>query len=120
MYFNQASSHITIDFTVIKNHRFREETKHYLKRRLLSNDLTWGSASNYMSFIPPFLDFIFTLEPDWNNLVMLTRRHIEKYLEKLIKEVKIKQRVTNSRHHIIKSVSAFKKFFRDYKRFIGI
>lgn len=112
VYFNQASSHTTIDFTVIKNLRFREETKQYLKRRLLSNDLTWGSAKNYMSFIPPFLDFIFTIEPDWNNLIKLTRSHIEKYLEKLNKEVKIKQRVTNSRHHIIKSVSAVIKFLQ--------
>jgi integrase len=79
---------------------------------LLSNDLSWGSARNYMCFIPPFLDFIFTMEPDWNNLVMLTRSHIEKYLEKLNKEVKVKQRVTNSRHHIIKSVSAVKKFLQ--------
>lgn len=112
VYFNQAASHTKMDFTAIKNMRFREETKQYLKRRLLSNDLTWGSARNYLNCIPSFLDFIFSLEPDWDNLTKLTRNHIEKYLEQLNKDLKDNQRVTNSRHYIIKAVSLVKKYLQ--------
>ncbi|MGE7637643.1 tyrosine-type recombinase/integrase [Peribacillus frigoritolerans] len=112
VYFNQAASQTKMDFTAINNMRFREETKKYLKRRLLSNDLTWGSARNYLNCIPAFLDFIFSLEPDWDDLTKLTRNHIEKYLEQLNKDLKDNQRVTNSRHYIIKSVSLVKKYLQ--------
>jgi len=110
IYYNRAMNHVTIDFTVIKDLRFRAEVQNYLKRRLLSNDLTWGTAKNYMFAIPYFLEFIISLEPTWKGFNNLSRAHMVKYFEQLHQENKQRQRKSDSFEFIINSVSCVKKF----------
>ncbi|MEB6549682.1 tyrosine-type recombinase/integrase [Heyndrickxia sporothermodurans] len=112
LYYNQAGSHTTMDFTKIRHPRFREVTKRYFKKRLLSNDLSWGSARNYMNDIPGFLDFIFSLESHWDDLTKLSRHHIEKYLDLLNNTIKQNYRIVNGRHHIIKAVTHIKVYLQ--------
>lgn len=110
IYYNRAMNHVTIDFTVIKNLRFRKEIQSYLKRRLLSNDLTWGTAKNYMVAIPYFLDFIKSLEPTWTGFNELSREHMVKYFDQLHLDNKQRQRKSESYDFIINAVSSVKKF----------
>lgn len=110
IYYNHARSHVKLDFTVVKQIPFRFEIQKWLKMRLLSNDLTWGTAVNYMVSIPKFLDFIFKLEPTWKNLNELSRSHFEKYLDQLHKENAERQRVSHSNEYVTKAISSANKF----------
>jgi integrase len=110
IYYNHARSHVNLDFTVVKSTSFRSEIQKWLKMRLLSNDITWGTAHNYMVNLPSFLDFIFELEPTWTNLNDLSRAHFEKYLDFLHKENEQRQRVAESYYHVVRSISCANKF----------
>lgn len=80
--FNQSDSSHCIDFTKINNLAIRDSCKQYFKNKLISsNNLTWGTAHQYMSYIPVFLNYICELEPTWNDLRGLQRNHIENYIE---------------------------------------
>lgn len=78
--YNKSKSQYYLDFSIIKNIAFRNEFKKYLKSRLLRNTIAWGTAQNYLSTVTRFLNFINNVEPSWNDLIGLTRDHIENFL----------------------------------------
>lgn len=80
--YNKSTQTHYLDFGKINNLKIREEVKKYIKQRLIANNkFSWGSAYNYLNFIPRFINYICELEPTWNDLKGLERQHIEKYIE---------------------------------------
>ncbi|HHT7240209.1 tyrosine-type recombinase/integrase [Bacillus cereus] len=80
--YNKSQTAHYINFTTIEQVKIREETKRYIKQRLISkNHFSWSSACNYLKALPKFLSFIFSMEPAWNDLKGLKRSHMEKYIQ---------------------------------------
>ena len=105
-----------IDFTKISNLKIREEVKKYIKQRLLSNNhFGWGTACNYLSYLPPFINYICELEPTWDDLKGLERKHIEKYIEWLHIYAKnnLTQKNANPKSYISKSLGIVEKFLSE-------
>lgn len=95
--YSKTNGSFYIDFTKIKNDTIRKSVKKYIKDRLIiGNKFGWGSACQYMAYIPVFLNFICELEPTWNNLNNLNRTHIEEYIEWLHKYKKENEKQSNS------------------------
>jgi integrase len=109
-----------IDFTKIEHIHVREQVKKYMKQRLLSkNNFTWGTALRYMFFLPPFIKFIFSLEPTWNDFKHLKRSHMEQYIQWLHEYAKnyLKQKNANPEHYISRSLIIIQKFLEDIQRY---
>jgi integrase len=118
--YNTSDSHYYIDFTTIHNDVFKQHFKKYIKTRLLGGKkFSVGTAMNYLRFVSRFLNFISQLEPNWSNLNMLTRKHIENYLEYLHYYAKnnLKYKKTNPKQHINDSLKCVYTFLRDIQRF---
>ncbi len=82
-YVKSSSTHY-INLSKINNAKIKKEIKKYLKQKLIANNnFSWGSAINYVNYTAPFINYICELEPDWNELKDLKRKHIEKYLQYL-------------------------------------
>lgn len=80
--YNKSDTHYFIRFDSIENSNIRKEVKIYFKQRLLSNNrFTAANATAVLLYISNFINYIFQLEPTWNDLKELDRRHIEKYIE---------------------------------------
>ncbi|QNU39642.1 tyrosine-type recombinase/integrase [Geobacillus sp. 44B] len=91
-----------------------------MKQRLLSkNNFSWGTALNYMKYLTPFITFIFSLEPTWNDLKQLKRSHMEQYIQWLHEYAKsnLKKKNANPEHHISKSLNIIQKFLEDIQRY---
>lgn len=105
-----------IDFGKINNLKLRKEVKKYIKQRLIANNkFSCGSATNYLKFIPPFLNYICELEPTWDDLKRLERHHILKYIEWL--NIYVKENLTNKnanpKRYISISLGTIQKFLSD-------
>ncbi len=114
--YNKSKAHYYIDFTTIKNEIIRVEVKRYVKQRLVSNhQFSWSTATNYLRFLPPFINMICELEPTWNDFNALERHHIERYIEWLHAYAKshITQKNAHPEHYITKSLSIVGKFLTD-------
>ncbi|EJS45154.1 tyrosine-type recombinase/integrase [Bacillus mycoides] len=113
-------THYYLNFKNVENMVFRKYLKKYIKTRLLGGGkFSWGTAKVYLKVVPPFLNFISKLEPDWNDLRGLTREHIEEYLEHLRHYAKssIKQKNANPKAHIFHNIRVVCKFLKDTQRF---
>ena len=114
--YNKAISVYYLDFNKINNQKIREEFKRYIKQKLIiGNHFSWSTALTYLKFIPPFVNYICQLEPSWNNLKILKRFHIEKYIEWLNIYAKnnIKRRNANPKQYIARALSTIKVFLLD-------
>jgi integrase len=109
-----------IDFQKIEQSSIREQVKKYIKQRLLSkNNFTWSSACNYMVYLSPFIKFIFSLEPAWNDFKHLKRSHIEQYIQWLHEYAKnsLKRKNANPEKYISDSLTTIQKFLEDIQRY---
>lgn len=115
--YDKSRTHYFIDFNKINNLKIREEVKKYIKQRLISNNkFSWGIAkSEYLQYIPPFINYICELEPNWDDLKYLERQHILKYIEWLNIYVKnnLTQKNANPKRYIARSLSIIQKFLSD-------
>jgi integrase len=118
--YNKSRADYYIDFTKIEEIYIREQVKKYIKQRLLSkNNFTWSTACNYMSFLPSFIKFIFSLEPTWNDFKHLKRSHMEQYIQWLHEYAKnkLKQKNANPERYIFVSLVIIQKFLEDIQRY---
>ena len=112
----KSNTHYYLDFSNILNLKIREEVKKYIKQRLIANNkFSWCTAQNYLNYVHSFINFIFELEPTWNDLKGLERHHILKYIEWLTIYVKdnLTRKDANPKHYILKSLSIIQKFLSD-------
>ena len=114
--YNKTDSNHYLNFNKINNLKLREIFKKYIKQKLIANNkFSWSTASTYLKFIPPFLNYMCKLEPFWNDLKELNRHHIEKYLEWL--NIYIKNNLTrknaNPKQYKIRALSTIESFLLD-------
>lgn len=118
--YNKSKTNYYIDFEKIEQIHVREQVKKYMKQRLLSkNNFTWSTAFMYMIFLSPFIKFIFSLEPTWNDLKHLKRSHMEQYIQWLHEYAKnnLKQKNAHPERYISKSLTFIQKFLEDIQRY---
>lgn len=118
--YSKSRSHYYIDFGKIELQCIREQVKKYIKQRLLSkSNFSWGSALTYLLHLPPFLNFIFSIEPAWRDLKALKRSHILQYIEWLHKYAQnnIRRKNTHPESYISMSLSNVQKFLEDIQRY---
>jgi len=114
--YNKSMTNYYIDFEKIEQIHVREQIKKYIKQRLLSkNNFTWGTARRYLLVLPPFIKFIFSLEPTWNDFKHFKRSHMEQYIQWVHEYAKnhLKQKNRNPEHYISKSLAIIQKFLED-------
>ncbi|HHD2588488.1 TPA: tyrosine-type recombinase/integrase [Clostridium perfringens] len=114
--YNKSINDYYANFAKINNIKIREELKKYIKQRLISNNkFSWGTARNYLKYIPNFINYICDLEPTWNDLKGLERHHIEKYIESLNIYVKenLTQKNANPKSYLVMALSTIQKFLSD-------
>lgn len=114
--YSKSSTHYLINFNKINNSKIKNEVKKYIKQRLIANNkFSWSTALQYLKYIPKFINFISELEPTWNDLKGLERKHIEKYREWLSIYAKenLERKNANSKNHILNSISTIQKFLSD-------
>lgn len=117
--YNKSTTTYCIDFSKIPT-TIREQVKKYIKQRLLSkNKFSWGTASSYLAYLPPFFTFMFTLEPAWKDVKALKRKHIEKYIEYLHEYTKTQAKHKNAHPetYIVKVLSILQKFLEDLQKY---
>ncbi|MFK4323460.1 integrase [Bacillus sp. RC55] len=118
--YNTSITNYFIDFSNIENVVFEQCFKKYIKTRLLGGkNFSWSSARHYCSALPMFLNFISELEPFWNDLNNLTRKHIEKYLEYLHNYAKhnLTRKDSNPKAFVILNLRRVSTFLQDIQRF---
>jgi len=82
--FNRSRSAYYLYFNTINNIALRNALKFYYKNKLLSkNNFTFDTSAAILSYLSAFLNFISTNEPTWQDLHLLSRRHIEDYIQYL-------------------------------------
>ncbi|HEF1903629.1 TPA: tyrosine-type recombinase/integrase [Bacillus cereus] len=116
--YNESGGQSKINFTLISNFHMRKELKKYFKQRLLGGHFSWATASSYMSFLHKFLNFIFSVEPRWNALCELERKHIELYLEWLnqYRSEKVSKKSSPAKY-INQSLRTIHRFLSDLQLF---
>lgn len=98
----------------------REQIKKYIKQRLLSkNKFSWCTAQNYLTFLPMFFTFVFSLEPTWTDLKALNRTHIVKYIEYLHEYAKnnLKKRNSQPEQYVSLLLTKLQKYLEDIQRY---
>jgi len=119
IHYNKSQTHYYLDFSKIPN-TISEQVKRYFKQRLLSKRrFSWGTALNYMKSLTSFFTFIFTLEPVWQDLKPLKRKHIEKYIEYLheYSQTQLTKRNAHPEMYIQKALFIVGKFLEDIQRY---
>ncbi len=114
--YNKSVTQYFIDFNKINNLRIREEVKKYIKQRLIANNkFSWSTANHYLLYTTPFINFISELEPTWNDLKGLERKHILKYLEwlNIYTKENLTQKNANPKRYISTSLTTIQKFLAD-------
>jgi integrase len=114
--YNKSANNHYVDFEKINNLKIREEVKKYLKQRLISNNkFSWSTARDYLRCIPPFINFIFELEPTWNDLKGLERQHILKYIEwlNIYCNENLTRKDANKKIYILHALTTIQKFLSD-------
>ncbi|QDX95830.1 transposase [Brevibacillus laterosporus] len=118
--FNPSTNQYFLDFSGINNRYVRMQLKKYFKQRLLGRrNFTWGTAISKLSYLVKFLNYIFVLEPAWNDLKHLSRKHIEKFIEWLHEYVNSNpyKRIKNPERFIKHSLDLVQGFLEDLRRF---
>ena len=114
--FSQSASGYNLNFRKINNPKIREGLKKYMKQRLIANNrFSWNSAQTYIKFIPPFINCITELEPTWNDLKCLERKHILQYIAWLNIYTKehLTQKNANPKQYIASALTCLQKFLSD-------
>lgn len=70
-------------FDQIPQKTLRESLKSLLKERLLSRQITWGTASQRLLAMEKLADIISELHPDWEDLSPLSRRDMLEVTERI-------------------------------------
>ncbi|MFE4038759.1 tyrosine-type recombinase/integrase [Priestia sp. YIM B13489] len=119
--YNFSTTSYYIDFSGVENTVYKQYFKGYIKNRLLGGvKFSWGTAQKYSQHVPRFFNFISRLEPEWNDLKKLERKHTEKYLDYLYyysKNKVTKQKNNNPDNFIFQSLKCVYTFLRDSQRF---
>lgn len=115
--YNKSQPYYYIDFNRIKNLRLKEEFKKYIKQRLITNNrFSWATAQkDYQNYIPLFINYICELEPTWNDLKGLERKHILKYIEwlNIYTKENLTQKNSNPKRYIANALIILQKFLSD-------
>lgn len=116
--YNRTSGHYYLNFNSI-DVKIREGVKRYFKQRLTSNNqFSWSTARNYLNFFSKFFNFIFSIESSWDDIKLLKRSHIEKYIESLLQLTKLNKRSdSNPEEFVGLALSILQKFLEDIQRF---
>ncbi|PLR76241.1 transposase [Bacillus sp. V3-13] len=118
--YNKSSTHYYINFSKIQQINMRQQVKLYIKQRLLSkHNFSWGTARNYLRFLPKFLSFIFSLEPKWSDLKGLKRYHMKQYIQWLHEYTKsnLKQKDAHPEKYVTMALECVGKFLEDIQRY---
>lgn len=116
--YNKSKSQYNLNFSKFDKD-IREQIKKYIKQRLLSkNKFSWCTAQNYLTFLPMFFTFVFSLEPTWTDLKALNRTHIVKYID-LYKYAKnnLKRRNSKPEQYVNLSLIKLQKYLEDIQRY---
>lgn len=81
MSYNKTLTGNYLNFEKIESIKMREAAKIYLKNRLVTGDIAFGTARYYIRVLTRFFQSITKSEKSWNNLKELDRHHIEAYIE---------------------------------------
>lgn len=114
--YNKSTTMYFIDFNKISNVKIREQVKKYIKQRLISNNkFSWGNARLYLMVLPNFLNYICELEPTWNDLKGLERKHILKYIEwlNIYTKENLTQKNANPKKYVSECLKCIQKFLSD-------
>lgn len=114
--YNKTRRDYYINFNKIDNIKIREEVKKYLKQRLISNNkFSWGTACEYLQYIPQFMNYICELEPTWNDLNNLERYHILRFIEwlNIYAKENLTQKNANIKRYVLRSLTIIQKFLSD-------
>ncbi len=118
--YNTSKTNYFMNFSNIENVVFKQYFKKYIKTRLLGGGrFSCGTARVYMETVPRFFNFISKLEPNWNDLNGLTRKHIENYLEQLWYHAQnnLKQKNANPKRYVFNNIQCIYVFLGDSQRF---
>lgn len=114
--YNKTITNYFVDFDKINNLKIKEEVKKYIKQRLIANNrFSWSNAQAYLTYLPNFLNFIYILEPTWDNLKGLERQYIEKYIEwlNIYAKENLTQKNANPKRYVRESLHCIQKFLAD-------
>lgn len=111
----KSRSDYYLNFTNIEQTKLRGEVKRYLKQRLLgNNNFSVRTAQNYLSFLPKFFSFIFSIQPTWSDLRSLKRTHMEQYIQWLHKQGKNNSnKNSHPESYVEKALKCVGKFLTD-------
>ncbi|MGE7871615.1 tyrosine-type recombinase/integrase [Bacillus paramycoides] len=118
--YNKTMNHNYLNFTKIEQVEMRQHIKKYIKQRLLSkNRFSLASAQYYLTLLPMFLSFIFSLEPSWTNLKGLKRSHMERYIQWLHEYTRsnLTKKNAHPERYIQHTLSHIGKFLEDIQRY---
>ncbi|PRT15430.1 transposase [Bacillus toyonensis] len=118
--YNKSLCEYYLDFTKIEQVDMRKQIKKYVKYRLINkNHFSWGRAVEYLKFLPQFLSFMFSLEPEWNDLKGLKRVHMEKYIESLYTDFKcsVKRKGAHLERYVSERLKCVGKFLEDIQQY---
>ena len=116
--YNRSTSNYYIDFTKV-NEKMIDPLRKYFKHRLLGKrNFTVGTAQMTILYLKKFINFIFMIEPHWNDLKDLNRSHIEQYIEYLNKyTADSRNSISNPEGYINRSLHYPQKFLEDIQIF---
>lgn len=118
--YNKSRSDYHLDFTKIEQGNMRGQVKKYIKQRLLSkNNFSWGTAREYLKYLPEFLSFVFSLEPIWDDLKGLKRSHMEQYIQLLHEYAKsnLRRKDAHPERYITEGLKIIGKFLEDIQKY---
>ena len=118
--FNKSKTTYNIIFSEVSNLHLKMALKQYCQQRLKGrNNFSVSSAQRYSRIISSFLNFITRLEPQWNDLKELSRKHIEEYVDFVNDHAhnKVKRKDSNPLYFIVESITTTEKFLSDIQRY---
>ncbi|MFB5283642.1 tyrosine-type recombinase/integrase [Peribacillus sp. Hz7] len=118
--YNKSRSDYHLDFTKIEQGNMRGQVKKYIKQRLLSkNNFSWGTAREYLKYLPEFLSFVFSLEPIWDDFKGLKRSHMEQYIQSLHEYAKsnLRRKDAHPERYIAEGLKIIGKFLEDIQKY---
>jgi integrase len=117
--YNKSRSDYHLDFTKIEQGNMRGQVKKYIKQRLSKNNFSWGTAREYLKYLPEFLSFVFSLEPIWDDLKGLKRSHMEQYIQLLHEYAKsnLRRKDAHPERYIAEGLKIIGKFLEDIQKY---
>lgn len=110
--YNKTLTGHYLNFEKIDSIKIREATKKYLKNRLLTGDIAFGTARYYIRILTRFFQSITEKEKTWSDLNKLDRYHIESYIDFLFKYANSKN-VKSSNNFVKEELKAIRRFLND-------